>query len=116
MKIAELKTKVKNFVKENKWTLARLGVVALAAGIVPEVSYAQNTTTSTVTTITGPLTTMQNLMTGPVPTAITTIGAAVGGASIENQITKTAMRVVGGGAVALGAAGFISQTAGFLIP
>ena len=120
MKIAELKTKVVNFVKENKWTLARLGVVALAAGIVPEVSYAQNTTTSTVTTITGPLTTMQNLMTGPVPTAITTIGAAVGGASwamnIENQITKTAMRVVGGGAVALGAAGFISQTAGFLIP
>ena len=120
MKIAEIKTKVVNFVKENKWTLARLGVMALAAGIVPDVSYAQNTTTSTVTTITGPLTTMQNLMTGPVQTAITTIGAAVGGASwamnIENQVTKTAMRVVGGGAVALGAAGFISQTAGFLIP
>lgn len=32
------------------------------------------------------------------------------------QITKTAMRVVGGGSVALGAATFVSQTTGFLIP
>ena len=116
----EIKTKVVNFVKENKWTLARLGVMALAAGIVPDVSYAQNATTSGITQVTEPLERMRDLMTGPVPTGIATIGAAVGGASwalnIENQVTKTAMRVVGGSAVALGAAGFIPNTAGFLIP
>ena len=122
MKIAELKTKVVNFVKENKWTLVRLGVMAVAVGLVPDVSYAQNTSTANgnITTISEPLTRMQNLMTGAVPTAIVTIGAALGGASwamnIENQVTKTAMRVVGGGSVALGAAGFISQTTAFLIP
>ena len=112
--------RIAKFFQKHKWTIFKMCVMALAVEFIPDVSYAQNTTTSTVTTITGPLTTMQNLMTGPVPTAITTIGAAVGGASwamnIENQVTKTAMRVVGGGAVALGAAGFISQTAGFLIP
>ena len=122
MKIAELKTKVVNFVKENKWTLVRLGVMAVAVGLVPDVSYAQNTSTANgnITTISEPLTRMQNLMTGAVPTAIVTIGAALGGASwamnIENQVTKTAVRVVGGGSVALGAAGFISQTTAFLIP
>ena len=103
--------RIAKFFQRHKWTIFKMGVMALAVEFIPDVSYAQNTTTSTVTTITGPLTTMQNLMTGPVPTAITTIGAAVGGAS-----WATAMRVVGGGAVALGAAGFISQTAGFLIP
>lgn len=122
MKIAKLKTKVVNFVKENKWTLVRLGVMVVAAGIVPDVGYAQNTSTANgqITTISEPLTRVQNLMTGAVPTAIVTIGAAVGGASwalnIDNQIAKTAMRVVGGGSIALGAAGFISQTTAFLIP
>ena len=122
MKIAEIKTKVVNFVKENKWTLVRLGVMAVAVGLVPDVSYAQNTSTANgnITTISEPLTRMQNLMTGAVPTAIVTIGAALGGASwamnIENQVTKMAMRVVGGSSVAIGAAGFINQTTGFLIP
>lgn len=32
------------------------------------------------------------------------------------QITKTAMRVVGGGSVALAAATFVNQTTGMLIP
>ena len=120
MKIAKIKAKVVNFVKENKWMLMKMGVMALAAGIVPDVSYAQNGTTSNITQITNPLNSMRDLMTGPVPTGIATIGAAVGGASwalnIESQITKTAMRVVGGSGVALGAAGFIQNTAGFLIP
>ena len=120
MKIAKIKAKVVNFVKENKWMLMKMGVMALAAGIVPDASYAQNTTTSSISQITNPLNSMRDLMTGPVPTGIATIGAAVGGASwalnIESQITKTAMRVVGGSGVALGAAGFIQNTAGFLIP
>ena len=114
--------KIAKFFQKNKATLLKIGMMAVVAAIMPEISYASNTTTSDVSVITGPLPldTMHDLMTGPVPTAIVTIGAAVGGASwamnIESQVTKTAMRVVGGGAVALGAANFISQTAGFLIP
>ncbi len=126
MKIAEIKTKVVSFVKENKWTLVRLGVMAMAAGIVPDVSYAQNATGAAttgdggITAISRPLENFRQLMTGPVPTAVATIGVALGGASwamnIENQVTKMAMRVVGGSSVAIGAAGFINQTTGFLIP
>ena len=130
MKIAEVKAKVVNFLKENKWMLLKMGVMALAAGIVPDVSYAQTvnlgngtdgmTGDGGVTAISRPLSRFSNLMTGPVPTAIATIGVAVGGASwamnIENQVTKMAMRVVGGSSVAIGAAGFINQTTGFLIP
>ena len=119
---AILKSKVKNFLKANRWTLVRIGLAAVTLAIMPDsVSYAQSgTTDDTISVLTQPLSRMENLMSGPVPKAIVTIGAATGAASwalnIENQITKTAMRVVGGGSVALGAATFISQTTGFLIP
>ena len=114
--------KYKEFLKKNKWKLFKAAMAIMALLLMPEsVSYAQSESdSSTVSVITGPLSTMQTLMTGPVPKAIVTIGAAVGAASwamnIENQVTKTAMRVIGGGSVALGAATFISQTTGFLIP
>ncbi len=82
--------------------------------IIAEGGTKSGTTDDTISVITQPLSRMENLMSEPVPKAIVTIGAATGAASwalnIENQITKTAMRVVGGGSVAL------SQTTGFLIP
>lgn len=117
-----LKEKAYKFLKENRWTLTRIGLAMTAVILMPDsVSYAQSgTTDDTISVLTQPLTRMENLMAGPVPKAIVTIGAATGAASwalnIENQITKTAMRVVGGGSVALGAATFVSQTTGFLIP
>ena len=116
------KSKAVKFLKENRWTLARIGLAVAAVVIMPDsVSYAQSgTTDDTISVITQPLSRMENLMSGPVPKAIVTIGAATGAASwalnIENQVTKTAMRVVGGGSVALGAATFVSQTTGMLIP
>lgn len=116
------KSKVVKFLKENRWALTRIGLAVAAVVIMPDsVSYAQSgTTDDTISVITQPLTRMENLMSGPVPKAIVTIGAATGAASwalnIENQVTKTAMRVVGGGSVALGAATFVSQTTGMLIP
>ena len=124
MKIAEIKTKVVNFVKENKWTLVRLGVMAVAAGIVPDVGYAQTATGTTtdggIATLSRPLDNFRQFLTGPMPRAVATIGVAVGGASwamnVENQITKMAMRIVGGSGVAIGAATFINETTGFLIP
>ena len=122
MSKSKFKAKVKKFFKENRWTLAKIGVAAAVMAILPDsVTYAQSgTTDDTISVITQPLSRMENLMAGPVPKAIVTIGAAVGAASwalnVENQITKTAMRVVGGGSVALGAATVISQTTGMLIP
>ena len=121
-KIKALKEKALKFLKENRWTLTRMGLAMAAVILMPDsVSYAQSgTTDDTISVLTQPLSRMENLMAGPVPKAIVTIGAATGAASwalnIENQITKTAMRVVGGGSVALGAATFVSQTTGFLIP
>ena len=122
MSTKNLKDKAEKFLKENRWTLARIGLAVAAVVIMPDsVSYAQTASASSnISVITDPLNRMETLMSGPVPKAIVTIGAATGAASwalnIENQITKTAMRVVGGGSVALGAATFISQTTGFLIP
>lgn len=116
------KSKAVKFLKENRWALTRIGLAVAAVVILPDsVSYAQSgTTDDTISVITQPLSRMENLMSGPVPKAIVTIGAATGAASwalnIENQVTKTAMRVVGGGSVALGAATFVSQTTGMLIP
>ena len=122
MNSKNLKIKAKKFLKENRWALTRITLAMAAVVLMPDsVSYAQSgTTDDTISVITQPLSRMENLMSGPVPKAIVTIGAATGAASwalnIENQITKTAMRVVGGGSVALGAATFVSQTTGFLIP
>lgn len=116
------KKKIVEFLKGNRWTLTKIGLAMAAVAIMPDsVSYAQTgSTSSTISVITEPLSRMETLMSGPVPKAIVTIGAATGAASwalnVENQVTKTAMRVVGGGSVALGAATFVSQTTGFLIP
>lgn len=122
VKIKAFKEKASKFLKENRWTLTRMGLAMAAVILMPDsVSYAQSgTTDDTISVLTQPLSRMENLMSGPVPKAIVTVGAATGAASwalnVENQITKTAMRVVGGGSVALGAATFVSQTTGFLIP
>ena len=90
MSKTKLKTKVKNFLKENQWTLARMGMAAAALVILPDsVSYAQSgATDDTISVLTQPLSRMESLMSGPVPKAIVTIGAAMGAASwalnIEN--------------------------------
>ncbi len=112
--------KVVKFIKSNKWAFIQMGLVAVVMGFMPDsVTYAQSgTSDDTISVLTKPLSRMESLMSGPVPKAIVTIGAATGAASwalnIENQVTKTAMRVVGGGSVALGAATFISQTTGMV--
>lgn len=112
--------KAVKFVKSNKWMFIQMGLVAVVMGFMPDsVTYAQSgTSDDTISVLTKPLSRMESLMSGPVPKAIVTIGAATGAASwalnIENQVTKTAMRVVGGGSVALGAATFISQTTGMV--
>ena len=121
-KFSKIKGQVTKFLRENRWTLARIGLAAAAVVIFPDsVSYAQSgATDDTISVLTQPLSRMESLMSGPVPKAIVTIGAAIGAASwalnVENQIIKTTMRVVGGGSVALAAATFVNQTTGMLIP
>ena len=88
--MSKVKAKVKKFFKENRWTLARIGLAAAALAIFPDsVSYAQSgATDDTISVLTQPLSRMESLMSGPVPKAIVTIGAAMGAASwalnIEN--------------------------------
>lgn len=88
--MSKVKAKVKKFFKENRWTLARIGLAAAALVIFPDsVSYAQSgATDDTISVLTQPLSRMESLMSGPVPKAIVTIGAAMGAASwalnIEN--------------------------------
>ena len=90
MSKVKFKSKVKKFMKENCWMLARIGVAAAALAILPDsVSYAQSgATDDTISVLTQPLSRMESLMSGPVPKAIVTIGAAMGAASwalnIEN--------------------------------
>ena len=90
MSKVKFKAKVKKFMKENRWTMARIGVAAAALVILPDsVSYAQSgATDDTISVLTQPLSRMESLMSGPVPKAIVTIGAAMGAASwalnIEN--------------------------------
>ena len=85
MSKVKFKSKVKKFMKENCWMLARIGVAAAALAILPDsVSYAQSgATDDTISVLTQPLSRMESLMSGPV-----TIGAAMGAASwalnIEN--------------------------------
>lgn len=112
--------KAVQFARNNKGMFLQLGMMAVVAGLMPDsVAFAQSgASDDTISVLTQPLSRMESLMSGPVPKAIVTIGAATGAASwalnIENQVTKTAMRVVGGGSVALGAATFVSQTTGMV--
>lgn len=126
-----------HFIMENKMFCLQLGIMAATVLMMQDTSFAtthqvsdynsSNTTTGTgntstnakISAIEGPMNTMAAVMSGTVPKAICTIGAAVGAASwamnIENQVTKTAMRVVGGSSVALGATTFINESTGFVI-
>lgn len=122
-KYVPTKQDVKTFVKDNRWFLIRLGIMAVTYAIMPDSDcFAQSTKDDNggIEVISEPLKKWEELMSGAVPKTIVTIGAAVGGASwalnIENQIVKTAMRVVGGGSVALAAGTFISQSTGMIIP
>ena len=82
-RLNKIKVQVRKFLHENRWMLARIGIAAAVMAILPDsVSYAQSgTTDDTISVITQPLSRMENLMAGPVPKAIVTIGAAVGAAS-----------------------------------
>ena len=121
MKLKSVATK-KNVMKFLRDWGPTIGQLAIMAGIALSADPAMANTSnfnageiksSGLTTITGPLQTIRDTMTGPVASAITTVGAVVFGASwaanIDSQVTKGAMRVAGGSAVALGGAQLIGD-------
>ena len=111
------------FVMENKLFCLQLAIMAGTVLLMQDSSFAQNAhkedKAATISTIEEPLKKMATVMSGSVAKGIVTIGAAVGAASwamnIENQVTKTAMRVIGGGSVAAGASTFLVDTTGFVL-
>ena len=108
------------------FTLDRKDVVQLAvmAGVLilgSDVSFAQDDmkgATGNIATLEGPLDKVRSFMTGTVGKSVATIGAVAFGASwaanIENQVTKSAMRIAGGGAIAVGGSSIITDVTGFL--
>ena len=88
--LKKIKSKTQKFLQENFQTLAKIGLAVAAVVILPDsVTYAQTASASSnISVITEPLSRMETLMSGPVPKAIVTIGAATGAASwalnIEN--------------------------------
>ncbi|MBR3721358.1 MAG: TrbC/VirB2 family protein [Selenomonadaceae bacterium] len=116
------------FVMENKLFCLQLAIMAGTVLLMQDASWANTDVykdkvsagdSTKIRSIEGPLNKMAEVMSGPVAKGIVTIGAAVGAASwamnIENQVTKTAMRVVGGGSVAAGAGAFLADTTGFVL-
>lgn len=115
------KRQVINFVKKNKWTILKIGIMAGAVVMMPDTALAVDNSSSAnggLTVISGPIEKFEQLMSGEVAKAFVTMGVVIGGASwamnLENQVVKAAMRVVGGGSVAIGGTNLVTQAASVL--
>ena len=126
------KADVKAFFTLDRKDVVQLAVMAAVVCMNSDLCSASSVETKTLTdadtgatisTISTPLKTIEGFMSGTVGKSIATIGAVVFGASwaanIENQVTKSAMRIAGGGAIAVGGSSIIADvtaggTSGFL--
>ena len=118
------KADVKAFFTLDKKDVVQLAVMAAVLLASQDVSFASEAGAKAdfggeIKSLSDPLQRIQTFMTGTVGKAVATIGAVTFGASwaanIENQITKSAMRIAGGGAIAVGGGGIVGEVAsGFL--
>ena len=114
------KADVKAFFTLDKKDMVQLTIMAGIILMNQDVSLASDfqNKSSQIETLSGPLEKIENFMTGTVGKSIATIGAVAFGASwaanIENQVTKSAMRIGGGGAVAASAPALLKDVTGFL--
>jgi len=120
------KADVKAFFTLDRKDVVQLAIMATVLISMQDVGFASKataldgaTTSGSIATIEGPLKTIEGFMAGTVGKSVATIGAVVFGASwaanIENQVTKSAMRIAGGGAIAVGGSSIINDvTSGFL--
>lgn len=110
--------KVSKFFKKNGVFMAQLavmGYVAFSGDMASAQTTATGTTSDSFGVITAPLETLKSTITGPVATAIGTIGigaaALATGLNMENQVMKRAIQLTGGTAGAIGAAGLLDGAA-----
>ena len=120
------KADVKAFFTLDRKDVVQLAVMAAVLYMSSDVGFASKATalegaetSGDLATISGPLKKIEGFMSGTVGKSVATIGAVVFGASwaanIENQVTKSAMRIAGGGAIAVGGSSIINDvTSGFL--
>jgi len=114
------KADVRAFFTLDKKDIVQLTIMAGIILMNQDVSLASDfqNKANQIETLSGPLEKIENFMSGTVGKAITSIGAVAFGASwaanIENQITKGAMRICGGGAIAANAPGLLNEVTGFL--
>lgn len=109
-------TKVKKFVKENGVFMAQLsfmGYIALSG----DIGFAATSGSGEAfSKITGPLTKVQETMTGPIARTVGTIGigaaALATGLNMENQVLKRSIQLTGGVAGAIGASSLIQDIGG----
>lgn len=117
MNIQSRASKAGKFIKENKVLFAQLAVMGTVA-VLSDPAFAA-TSASDFVQITGPLQKIQNTITGPVATAIGTIGAGLLGVSVaanfENQAAKRGVQVAGGAGLAVGASSAITTVASGLL-
>lgn len=112
MNTKKLVQKVKNFLKENKFCLLQMGIIAGGVLLLGDTSFAQ-TADNTFEEITGPLDKAQATISGPVAKGMATVGVACCGLAtamnMENQMVKRGMQVVGGSAAAIGGATMVGR-------
>ncbi len=114
------KADVKAFFTLDKKDMVQLTIMAGIILMNQDVSLASEfqNKSNQIATLSTPLENIENFMTGTVGKSIATIGAVAFGASwaanIENQVTKSAMRIGGGGAVAASAPVLLKDVTGFL--
>ena len=104
--------KTGRFIKENKILFAQLAVMGTVA-VMSDPAFASQ---GYFTQITEPLEKVKSTITGPVATAIGTIGAGLLGvsfaANFENQAAKRGVQVAGGAGLAVGASTAVTTVAG----
>lgn len=108
---------VKKFLSDNKVGITQCAVMAGVMVLATDPTFATSTNeinNTSFSMVTGPLTKVRDLISGPIATGIGTLGAGIAGASwafnIENQMTKAGMRVLGGTGIAIGAGDFLMAT------
>lgn len=99
-----------NFIKNNKILFLQVGLMMLPAAV----GFANDTiSTSSVSTLTTPLSKLHSVLTGPIPKGIVGMSVAMGGCSWamgwEQQITQRCIKGAGGGAVAMAGGEFLSE-------
>ena len=109
---AQLKKGMK-FAKENKVMMCQLAAMGFVV-LTSDTTFASTTSGSaSFSSVTGPLNTLKDTVSGPVAKGVATIGAVVFGlataSNLENQAVKRAIQFTGGAAGGLGAAGIISD-------